>query len=99
MLLRLGLLLSSGWLMAYLWGAADAQFSGTVFARNPSAAVVAQMYSPPTYSPPVYSPPAYAPPSPPQPPVVIPAPPPVQQPVWESPTYYPSRNYPTTYYR
>jgi hypothetical protein len=94
MLLRLGLLLSSGWLVAWLWGAADAQFSGTVFARNPSALMLAQAYNPPAYTPP-----AYSPPSPPQPPAATPPPPPVNQPVWETPTYYPSRNYPTTYYR
>jgi hypothetical protein len=95
MLLRLSLLLSSGSLMAYPWGAADAQFSGTVFSRKPSATMVlAQAYYPPAYTPPVYTPPA-----PPQPPVVTPPPQPVNQPVWETPTYYPSRNYPTTYYR
>ena len=98
MLLRLGLLVSSGCLMVWLWGAAEAQFSGTVFARNPSA-VLAQAYYPPAYSPPAYSPPAYAPPSPPQTTVAPPPPPPIEQPVWETPTYYPSRNYPTTYYR
>jgi len=94
MLVRLGLLLSTGWLTVCLWGAADAQFSGTVFARNPSAMILAQARYAPTYAPP-----AYTPPPAPQTTVTTPPAPSYTQPTWETPTYYPTQNYPTTYYR
>jgi hypothetical protein len=98
MLLRLGVLLSSGFLMTMLWGAADAQFSGAIFTRSPPA-IVAQAYSPPQVSPPTYEPPVYTPPAvtPPPPPTINP--PTYETPTYETPTYYPQRNYPTTYYR
>ncbi|PPQ35987.1 hypothetical protein SAMN06265338_10545 [Rhodoblastus acidophilus] len=99
MLLRLGLLLSSGFLISWLWNAADAQFSGSILSRIQGPAVVAQAYYPPQPSAPVYSPPVATPPA-----VSPPPPPQINQPTWEtptyeSPTYYPTRNYPTTYYR
>lgn len=99
MLLRLGLVLSSAYLMAWLWSAAGAQFSGTILTRSSGRAVLAQAYYPPVNTPPAYQPQVATPPSaaPPPPPVINP--PVYQTPTWESPTYYPSTNYPTTYYR
>jgi hypothetical protein len=100
MLLRLCLLLSSGFAVSCVLGAANAQFDGSVLARDPVGQVqLAQGYYPPPSSPPAYNPPAYNPPVV-SPPPVQPAPPPtINSPTWETPSYYPTTNYPTTYYR